>query len=105
MFSIDCYRIKIHHLFHDMLLENKIKYQLLKYVYIVHDMRVADFNARFCRQFNDYLADIFFTLVCVCRGYVYIFAKHWGLYLPRAIKIEINRSRISEIHVSLFAFF
>lgn len=53
MFSIDRYRIKIHHLFHDMLLENKIEYQLLKYVYIVPDAYVADFIARFCQQFND----------------------------------------------------
>lgn len=76
MFSIYRYRIKIHHLFHDMLLENKIKYQLLRYVYIVPDAHFADFIARFCQKFNDYLADIFSTLVCVCRGYVYIFAKH-----------------------------
>lgn len=54
MFSIDRYRIKMHHLFHDMLLENKIKHLLLKYVYIVHDAHVADFNARFCQQFNEY---------------------------------------------------
>lgn len=65
MFSIDRYRIKMHHLFRDMLLENKIKHLLLKYVYIVHDAHVADFNARFCQQFNDYLADIFFFYSCL----------------------------------------
>lgn len=68
MFSIDCYRIKLHHLFHDMLLENKIKPQLLKYVYIVHDAHVADFIARICQQFNDYLADIFLLLYVYVEG-------------------------------------
>lgn len=78
MFSIDCYRIKLHHLFHDMLLENKIKHQLLKYDYIVHDMRVANSNARFCRQFNDYLADIFLLLFVYVEG-MFIFLQNTGV--------------------------
>lgn len=76
MFSIDRYRIKMHHLFHDMLLENKIKHLLLKYVYIVHDAHVADFNARFCQQFNDYLADIFFLLLFVYVEGMFIFLQN-----------------------------
>lgn len=48
MFSIDCYCIKMYYFFYDMLLENKIKYLLLKYVYIVYDVYVVDFNVRFC---------------------------------------------------------